>query len=31
MSASPRRECFDLDHLLGVPPSTRERREWFGV
>jgi hypothetical protein len=27
MSASPRRERFDLDRLLGVTPSRRERRE----
>ena len=29
MSASPRRERLDLDRLLGVPPSVRERREWL--
>ena len=29
MSAGPRRERLDLDRLLGVPPSRRERREWF--
>jgi hypothetical protein len=29
MSASPRCERFDLDRFLGVPPSTRERREWL--
>jgi len=30
MSASPRRERSDLDRLLGVRPSARERREWLG-
>ena len=29
MSAGPRRERFDLDRLLGVPPSVRERRDWL--
>jgi hypothetical protein len=29
MSANPRRERLDLDQLLRVPPSTRERREWL--
>ena len=29
ISAGQRRERFNLDRLLGVPPSRRERREWL--
>jgi hypothetical protein len=29
MSAGQRRERFDLDRLLGVAPSRRERSEWL--